>query len=89
MFYMVIEQFQQDAAAAIYHRFREKGRMMPEGLEYVSSWISHDLRTCWQVMETNDRALFDQWTANWDDLMEFEIIPVRTSTEMRAVMAAE
>lgn len=82
---MVIERCKGGAAPEIYRRFREKGRMMPEGLEYVSSWISDDLKTCWQVMQTDNREKFEQWTRNWDDLMEFEIVEVRTSGEMRAM----
>jgi len=88
MLYMVVEQFKQDAAPEIYRRFREKGRMMPDGLTYVSSWIDHDLKTCWQLMETENPALFERWTQNWDDLMEFEIIPVRPSAEVKAMMNA-
>lgn len=88
MLYMVIEHFRDGAASKIYDRFRERGRMMPEGLGYVASWISDDLKTCWQVMETDDRERFEQWTRNWDDLMEFEIVPVRTSDEVRALMSA-
>ena len=87
MLYMVIEHFREGAAPAIYQRFQEKGRMMPEELKYVSSWISYDLKTCWQVMETGDQALFKQWTRNWDDLMDFQIIPILTSTEVREKMA--
>ena len=86
MLYMVIERFKEGAAPEIYRRFREKGRMMPEGLNYISSWIADDLRTCWQVMETENFALFDQWLVNWRDLMDFEIVPVRTSTEVRELM---
>jgi hypothetical protein len=84
MLYMVIERFKD--APAIYQRLREKGRMMPEGLNYVSSWIADDLKTCWQIMETENFALFDQWLVNWRDLMDFEIAPVRTSEEVRAAM---
>src|SRR5437762_11007310 len=86
MLYMVIERFKDGAAPEIYQRFREHGRMMPDGLEYVSSWISHDLTTCWQLMQTDNREKFEQWTRNWHDLMEFEIVPVRTSTEVKAMM---
>ena len=85
MLYMVIETFRD--APAIYKRFREKGRLMPEGLKYISSWIDHDLKRCWQLMETNDEKLFRQWTEAWSDLMDFEIVPVRTSGEVVAVMA--
>jgi hypothetical protein len=81
MLYMVIERFKD--APAIYRRLSEKGRMMPQGLNYISSWIDHDLKTCWQIMETEDFAVFDRWTANWKDLMDFEIVPVRSSSEVR------
>ena len=84
MLYMVIERFKD--APAIYQRLRDKGRMMPEGLNYVSSWVANDLKSCWQVMETENVALFDPWTANWRDLMDFEIVPVRTSAEVREMM---
>ncbi len=79
MLYMVIERFKD--APAIYQRLREKGRMMPEGLGYVSSWIDLDFKVCWQLMQTEDFALFDLWIVNWNDLIDFEIVPVRTSTE--------
>ena len=79
MLYMVIERFRD--ARAVYRRLSERGRMMPEGLNYVFSWIDYDVKRCWQVMETDDATLFDRWTANWSDLVEFEIIPVRTSAE--------
>jgi hypothetical protein len=84
MLYMVIERFKD--APAIYKRLREKGRMMPEGLNYVSSWIDLNLKTCWQIMETEDFVLLERWIDNWKDLMEFEIIPVRTSTEVVELM---
>ena len=84
MLYMVIERFKN--APEIYRRLRDKGRMMPEGLNYVSSWIADDLKTCWQVMETDDFALFDPWIENWRDLVDFEIVPVRTSGEVRELM---
>jgi Domain of unknown function (DUF3303) len=84
MLYMVVEHFKD--APAIYRRLREKGRMMPEGLEYVSSWIDVDLKICWQLMQTEDESLFQRWIDNWKDLMDFEIVPVRTSAEMREMM---
>lgn len=89
MIYMVIERFKNGDAPAVYRRFRERGRMMPEGLEYVSSWIDTDLKTCYQLMKTEDASLFSRWTENWDDLMDFEIVPVRTSAETAAVIAGE
>ena len=84
MLYMVVERFKD--APAIYQRLRDKGRMMPEGIEYVSSWIDGDLKICWQLMRTDDESLFEHWTDNWKDLMDFEIIPVRTSAEVRDIM---
>jgi hypothetical protein len=79
MLYMVIEHFKD--APAVYRRFRQKGRMMPDGLHYVSSWIDTDFKVCYQLMETEDVRLFERWTENWSDLMEFKITPVRTSAE--------
>jgi len=89
MLYMVIERFKEDAAPEIYRRFRGKGRMMPDGLEYVSSWIDLDFKICWQLMQTEDSALFDRWIANWRDLMDFEIVPVRTSSEAIKLMSGK
>jgi hypothetical protein len=89
MLYMVIERFKEGAAPEIYRRFREKGRMMPEGLSYVSSWIDMDFKVCWQLMQTEDFALFDRWIANWNDLIDFEIVAVRTSTEAVELMNAK
>ena len=79
--YMVVEHFKNKDAAPIYRRFRDCGRMMPEGLAYVSSWIDDTLQRCYQLMETGDPALLDQWMANWNDIMDFEVYPVITSKE--------
>ena len=87
MLYMVIERFKEAATPEIYRRFRERGRMMPDGLEYVSSWIDLDFRICYQLMRTEDFALFDKWIDNWRDLMQFEIVPVRSSAEAVELMA--
>jgi len=81
---MVIEHFKD--VPAIYGRLREKGRMIPDGLEYVSSWIDADLKVCWQLMRTEDESLFQTWMDNWKDLMDFKIVPVRTSAEVREMM---
>ena len=80
MRYMVIETFTQ-GARPVYERARDQGRMLPEGLEYVDSWVETGLRRCFQLMETDDPALFERWTAQWDDLGEFEIVPVLGSAE--------
>ena len=81
MRYMVVERFKPGASRAVYERARERGRMLPAGLAYIESWVSQDLRACYQLMECGDAALFDQWTRHWDDLIEFEIVPVVTSEE--------
>jgi hypothetical protein len=89
MLYMVIERFKKGAAPEIYRRFRDKGRMMPERLEYVSSWIDLDFKICWQLIQTEDFGLFDRWIANWRDLINFEIVPVRTSAQAAELITAE
>lgn len=77
--YIVVEHFKNGDAVPIYRRFRDSGRMMPEGLAYVSSWIDDKFERCYQLMETHDRALLDEWMAHWSDLIEFEVYPVVTS----------
>ncbi len=89
MLYMVIERFKSGAVPAIYRRLQEKGRMMPDGLEYVSSWIDHDFKICYQLMESEDISLFDRWIEEWEDLMQFEIVPVRTSAETAQLLASQ
>ena len=88
MLYMVIERFKVEASS-IYLRLREKGRMMPPGLEYISSWIDLDFKRCWQLMQTEDLALFDRWIENWRDLMDFDIFPARTSAEAVEIISAK
>jgi uncharacterized protein DUF3303 len=87
MLYMVIENTRPGRAPDIYRRFRDRGRMAPEGVRYVASWVELDFRRCFQVMEADSEALLREWTSHWDDLVEFEIIPVRTSAEAAALMA--
>jgi N-acetylglutamate synthase-like GNAT family acetyltransferase len=82
--YMVIEHFKAGDPAPVYRRFRERGRLAPDGLRYVASWVESSLGRCYQVMETGDRALLDQWIAQWDDLVDFEVHPVITSAEAAA-----
>jgi hypothetical protein len=79
--YMVIERFRNGDAASVYRRFRDKGRLAPEGLTYVSSWVGADLRVCYQLMETSDPSLLDAWIDRWSDLVAFEVHPVITSSE--------
>ena len=87
--YMVVEHFKNKDAAAVYRRFRERGRMAPEGLVYVSSWVDEKLERCYQLMETGDRGLLDEWMANWSDLVDFEVYPVMTSKEAAERIAPE
>jgi len=86
--YMVIERFKNGDAAPVYQRFRERGRLAPEGLIYVSSWVDENLAVCYQVMQTDDRALLDQWMANWQDLVDFDLHVVMTSQEAAQKVAS-
>jgi Protein of unknown function (DUF3303) len=86
MLYMVLERFKTPGAVEIYRRSKDQGRMLPDGLEYVSSWVDLNFTKCFQIMKTADEQLFHQWTNRWKDLVEFEIIPIRTSAEaMQAI----
>ncbi|MEO6444987.1 MAG: DUF3303 family protein [Gemmatimonadaceae bacterium] len=79
MLYMVIESFRDGDARPVYRRFRAQGRLAPEALHYVSSWVTDDFRRCYQVMECEDIALLHAWIAQWKDLVDFEVLPVMTS----------
>ncbi len=81
---MVIERFKNGNPKPIYERFAAQGRLAPEGLSYVNSWVTEDLSTCYQVMETEDKALLDQWIAKWQDLVDFEVLPILTSAEAKS-----
>jgi hypothetical protein len=81
MLYMVIERFKDGAAPEIYRRARDRGRLLPAGLEYVDSWVDLEYRRCFQLMRTDDPDLFDVWMRAWSDLTSFEVVPVRTSAE--------
>jgi hypothetical protein len=76
---MVLETFKD--AKAVYARFRAEGRLAPEGLRYVGSWVTEDLRRCYQVMECDDAALLEAWMARWRDLVDFEVVPVLSSAD--------
>ena len=77
---MVVEEFVQ-GARPVYERAAEQGRMLPPGLEYVDSWIDESLKRCFQLMETDDPALIDEWISKWSDLARFEVVPVLSSDE--------
>lgn len=82
----MIEHFKNQDSAPVYRRFREQGRMMPEGLKYIDSWIEAQFGRCFQLMECDDPQLFDEWTAHWEDLVDFEIVPVISSTDAATTM---
>lgn len=88
MLYMVVERFKAGAASDVYRRAQEKGRMLPDGLEYVFSWVDLEFTICYQLMRTEDVSLFAVWTDAWNDLVEFEIVPVQTSAEAAQVIAS-
>jgi Protein of unknown function (DUF3303) len=79
--YMIIERFKNRDPVPVYRRFRDKGRMAPEGLAYVSSWVTEDMDRCYQVMECADRRILEEWMARWSDVTDFEVIPVVTSAQ--------
>jgi hypothetical protein len=88
MLFLVIETFRGGDPRPVYQRFAERGRLAPDGLRYVSSWVTADLRRCFQVMECHDRALLDDWMAHWSDIVDFQVLPVVTSAEAAVAVAA-
>jgi hypothetical protein len=84
---MIVEHFRDGDPVPVYRRFRDRGRLAPDGVTYVGSWVTADLTRCYQVMECDDRERLDRWMANWDDLVSFEVIPVMTSAAAVAVVA--
>lgn len=78
---MIVEHFRNGDPVPVYRRFRERGRLMPEGVNYVSSWVDEKLERCFQLMEADDARLLDEWVANWNDVADFEIYPVISSSE--------
>ena len=87
MLYMVIERFKNGEAVPVYRRFREKGRMMPQGLTYVESWVETNFGRCFQLIECDDARLLEEWAANWRDLVDFEFVPVRPSKQAAEILA--
>ena len=79
--YMVVEHFKAGDAVPVYRRFRDRGRLAPDGLVYLESWVDADLQRCYQLMETDDRTLLDRWIAQWADIVDFEVYPVISSVE--------
>lgn len=89
MLFMVIEHFRPGRAPEVYRRFRDRGRLAPTDVRYVSSWVDLDFRRCFQVMEADSEARIREWTVKWEDLIEFEVVPLRTSAEAAAAIAPE
>jgi Protein of unknown function (DUF3303) len=87
--YMVVEHFKNRDAVPVYRRFRDYGRMAPDHLSYVSSWVDDKLERCFQLMETDNYQLLEEWLANWSDLVDFEVYPVMTSKEAVDKIAPE
>ena len=87
MLFMIVETFKNSDPLPVYRRFRDRGRMAPDGLRYVASWVDDQFERCFQIMETTEPPLLDQWIAQWSDLVEFEVYPVLTSQEAAATIA--
>jgi hypothetical protein len=88
MQYLIIESFRGGDPVPVYRRFRDRGRLAPDGLTYVGSWVTTDLTRCYQVMECADHGLLEQWLSQWRDLVDFEVLPVLSSGEVQAQLAA-
>ncbi|MEO8451526.1 MAG: DUF3303 family protein [Gemmatimonadota bacterium] len=87
MQFLIIETFRNGHPAPVYRRFRDQGRLAPDGLLNLGSWITADLSRCFHVMECDDPALLGQWIDNWKDLVDFEVMPVLSSAEVQARLA--
>jgi hypothetical protein len=87
MLFMIVEHYRDADPVPVYQRFRDHGRLAPDGLVYIASWVDESLSICYQVMEAPSRDLVDAWIARWSDLVEFEVVPVMTSAEAAARVA--
>lgn len=87
MQYVIIEHFRNGAAAPVYRQYRDRGRLAPDGVRYVASWVSQDFRRCFQIMECDDPALFAAWMAQWRDIVDFAVVPAMTSSEAAVAIA--
>jgi hypothetical protein len=89
MLFMVIEHFHPGQAPNVYWRFRDRGRQLPDGVAYVGSWVDLTFERCFQIMEARDETALRQWTDRWADLIDFEIVAVRTSAEAAQAIAPQ
>jgi hypothetical protein len=85
--FMVVERFTPGGAKAVYSRVRHEGRMLPEGLRYVDSWVQADLGGCFQLMECDEVGPLQEWIARWSDLADFEVFPVAPSSVTSDLMS--
>ena len=83
MLFMIIEKFHPGKGKLIYQRFKEKGRMMPEGVVYINSWINEPISICYQVLESDSLEKIQEWISHWSDIADFEVVPVMTSEEAK------
>ena len=86
MQYMIIERFKPGKIKAMYQRFDEKGRLLPDGVYYINSWIDEKISVCYQVMESDAAEKINEWIERWSDLVDFEVIPVITSAQARKMV---
>jgi hypothetical protein len=87
LLYVIVEHFKNRDPVPVYRRFREQGRLAPDGLRYISSWVTSDLAHCFQVMECDDPSVLEQWMAAWRDLVDFEVHRVVTSADAAELVA--
>ncbi|MCW4041105.1 MAG: DUF3303 domain-containing protein [Candidatus Bathyarchaeota archaeon] len=86
MLFMIIETFKNQDVHAIYHRLKTHGRLLPEGIQFIDSWVEASLQRCFQLMECQDLRALQEWVIQWNDLIEFEIVPVLTSHETQQLV---
>lgn len=81
MLFIVIEHFKNADPAPVRERFVRDGRMLPEGVVYKASWVDAAKARCFQLMEAPESATLKEWTQRWNDLVDFEIVPVVAAKE--------
>jgi len=87
MLFVVIERFRNGDPVPVYRRFRDRGRLAPDDLRYIDSWVTTDLTRCFQVMEAPNRERLDEWIAKWADIVDFEVFPAMISAQAAAAVA--
>jgi hypothetical protein len=88
MLFMIIEHFKDNDMLPIYKRVRDAGRLLPEGLSYIDSWIEPNFSRCFQLMECDDLRPLQEWMLDWRGFgITFEIVPVVRSSDTRTLVA--